>query len=45
MISIGDLLQKEVTKKTQLSEEIEEYIKNQLYVPDQIVFKILMKYL
>ena len=37
MISVGDLLNKEIVKKTDLGQQIEEYIKNFVYVPDEIV--------
>lgn len=45
MISIGDLLKKEVIKKTDLGQKIEEYLKNYLYVPDSIVVEVLIKYM
>lgn len=45
VISVGDLLKKEVSKKTEVGEKIDEYIKNMLYVPDEIVFKILKAHL
>lgn len=38
---MGDLLVKEVNKKTEIGEKIDKYIKNMLYVPDEIVFKVL----
>lgn len=40
-MSVGDLLVKEVNKKTEVGEKIDKYIKNMLYVPDDIVFKVL----
>ena len=45
MISVGDLLKKEMVKKTVIGQEIEDYIKNFLYVPDSIVSKVLIKYI
>lgn len=37
MISVGDLLKKEMVKKTEMGQEIEEYLRNCTYVPDSIV--------
>lgn len=34
-----------MSKKTEVGEKIDEYIKNMLYVPDEIVFKILKDHL
>lgn len=45
MISVGDLLKKEVVKKTDLGQQIEEYINNFLYVPDSIVVEVVIKYI
>ena len=36
---------KEVNKKTEIGEKIDEYIKNMLYVPDEIVMTILQNHL
>ena len=44
-ISIGDLLKKEVMKKTELGAKIEEYLQEKIYVPDIMVVEILKKYL
>jgi adenylate kinase len=41
VISVGDLLVKEMNKKTDIGEKIDKYVKSLLYVPDDIVFKIL----
>lgn len=38
---MGDLLIKEINKKTEIGEKIDKYVKSLLYVPDDIVFKIL----
>lgn len=45
VVSVGDLLKKEVSKKTEAGQKIEEYIKETLYVPDDLVVKILMAHL
>jgi len=45
MVSIGDLLTKEEVKRTSLGQEIDYYIKNNLYVPDNITAEVLTKYL
>lgn len=44
-MSVGDLLKKEVSKKTEAGQKIEEYIKETLYVPDDLVVKILIAHL
>jgi adenylate kinase len=41
VVLVGDLLKKEISKKTEIGEKIDEYIKNMLYVPDEIVFSVL----
>ena len=45
MVSIGDLLVKEAVKRTSVGQEIDYYIKNNLYVPDHITTDVLAKYL
>lgn len=45
VVSVGDLLKKEVSKKTEIGQRIEEYIKNLLYVPDDLVIDILKEHL
>lgn len=45
VVSVGDQLKKEVSKKTEMGQKIEEYIKNQLYVPDDMVIDILKEHL
>lgn len=42
---MGDLLNKEVSKKTEDGQKIEEYIKETLYVPDDLVVKTLVSHL
>ena len=42
-VSVGDLLNKEAVKRTEIGQEIDYYIKNGLYVPDGIVTDILAK--
>ncbi len=44
-ISVGDLLKKEVVKKTELGSQIEQFISEFLYVPDSVVVEILAKYM
>ena len=44
-ISVGDLLKKEVVKKTELGSQIEQFIDEFLYVPDSVVVEILKKYI
>ena len=36
---------KEVNKKTEIGEKIDEYIKNMLYVPDEMVMTVLQNHL
>jgi adenylate kinase len=45
VVSVGDLLNKEVSKKTDTGQKIEEYIKETLYVPDDLVVKVLKAHL
>jgi len=45
VVSVGDLLKKEVSKKTEIGEKIDEYIKNMLYVPDDVVMQVLKEHL
>jgi len=42
---VGDLLKKEVVKKTELGSQIEQFISEFLYVPDSVVVEILAKYM
>lgn len=42
-ISVGDLLKKEVSKKQELGEEIESYLKNYTIVKDDIVVPLVKK--
>lgn len=42
---MGDLLNKEVSKKTEDGQKIEDYIKETLYVPDDLVVKTLVSHL
>ena len=44
-MSIGDLLKKEVVKKTDLGRQIEEFIIQKIYVPDSFVIELLQKYI
>lgn len=44
-ISIGDLLKKEIVKKTDYGRQIEEFTSQKIYVPDTIVIELLQKYL
>lgn len=45
VVSMGDLLLKEVVKKSSIGQEIEEYIRNFQYVPDSIVVQVLLNYI
>lgn len=45
MISVGDLLKKEVVKSTDLGQQVEYYLSQKLYAPDEVVVKVLEKYL
>jgi adenylate kinase len=45
VVSVGDLLKKEVSKKTDIGQTIDEYMKNMLYTPDDQVVKILVSHL
>lgn len=45
VVSVGDLLKKEVSKKTEIGHKIDEYIKHLLYVPDDLVVKVLKEHL
>jgi len=42
-VSIGDLLKKEISKKTNLGQEIESSLKNFTYVKDDVVIEIVKK--
>lgn len=44
-VSLGDLLTKEVVKRTSVGQDIEYYLKNHLYVPDHITVEVLTKHL
>ena len=44
-VSVGDLLKKEVVKKTDLGRQIEEFIVQKIYVPDSFVIEVLQKYI
>lgn len=44
-VSVGDLLKKEVVKKTELGRQIEEFVAQRIYVPDSVVIELLQKYL
>jgi hypothetical protein len=41
VVSVGDLLKKEVSKKTEIGHRIDEYIRNMLYAPDSLVVQVL----
>ena len=43
--SVGDLLIKEISKKTDLGKTIEEYYRQLKYVPDEIVVELVKKHL
>ena len=43
--SVGDLLNKEVNKKSELGQKIDNYIKEFKYVPDEIVIELVKKHL
>lgn len=45
VVSVGDLLQKEVSKKTEIGQKAYEYMKNMLYASDDLVVKILHEHL
>lgn len=45
VVSVGDQLKKEVSKKTDLGQKVDEYIKNMLYAPDEVVFNVLKEHL
>jgi hypothetical protein len=40
VVSVGDLLKKEVSKKTEIGQKMKEYINNLLYVPDDLVIDV-----
>lgn len=44
-VSVGDLLKKEIVKKTELGRQIEEFVTQSVYVPDSVVIELLDKYL
>jgi len=44
-VSVGDLLRKEVSKKSEQGQHIEDSIKNFNYVKDEIVINLVNKYL
>jgi len=43
--SVGDLLTKEVSKKSELGQKIEKYVQDFKYVPDDIVIELVKKHL
>lgn len=43
--SVGDLLIKEINKKTDLGKTIDEYYRQLKYVPDDIVIELVKKHL
>lgn len=45
VVNVGDLLLKEVSKKTEIGHKIDDYIKNMLYVPDDTVVHVLKEHL
>lgn len=42
-VSIGDLLKKEISKKSNLGQDIEKALKNFTYVKDEVVIEIVKK--
>lgn len=45
MVSLGDLLTKEAVKRTSVGQDIDYYLKNNLYVPDHVTVEVLAKHL
>lgn len=45
MISMGDLLLKEVAKNTEAGQQLDYFLANGLYAPDELVVGVLEKYL
>ena len=45
VVSTGDLLKNEVSKKTELGQKIEGFMKEMLYVPDDLVVSIVKQHL
>lgn len=44
-VSVGDLLKKEIVKKTELGRQIDEFVQQNIFVPDSVVIELLQKYL
>lgn len=43
-VSVGDLLNKEINKKSDLGQLIQDHKKKYEYVPDEIAIELVMKY-